>query len=121
MERWYLATLLALILHQIDAAFWHEWDMFRVPGGIQGFLIFNLAAVGALLHGYSQVVLAKPSARAYALFCGVVGAGTAAIHVAFAAAGRDEFRLPLSIAALAACLIAGSGLLLASRRIPAGH
>lgn len=36
MERWYLATLLALILHQIDAAFWHEWDMFSVPGGIKG-------------------------------------------------------------------------------------
>lgn len=115
MERWYLATLLALILHQIDAAFWHEWDMFRVPGGIQGFLVFNLAAVGALLHGYRQVVLAKPSARAYSLLCGAVGAGTAAIHVAFAAAGRDEFHLALSIAALAACLIAGSGLLLASR------
>ena len=59
MERWYLATLLALILHQIDAAFWHEWDMFSVPGGIQGFLVFNLAAVGALLRGYRQVALAS--------------------------------------------------------------
>ncbi|HDS1674650.1 TPA: DUF6713 family protein [Stenotrophomonas maltophilia] len=121
MERWYLATLVALILHQIDAAFWHEWDMFRVPGGIQGFLVFNLVAVGALLHGYRQVALAKPSARAYARLCGIVGAGTAAIHFAFAAAGREEFHLPLSIAALAACLIAGVGLLLSSQKPATGQ
>ncbi len=120
MERWYLATLPALILHQIDAAFWHEWGMFRVPGGIQGFLVFNLAAVGVLLHGYHQVALPKPSARAYARLCGVTGVGTAAIHVAFAIAGREEFHLPLSIAALAACLIAGAGLLLSSRK-PSTH
>lgn len=116
MERWYLVTLLALILHQIDAAFWNEWDMFQVPGGVQGFLVFNLAAVGSLLHGYRQVALAKPSARAYALLCGAVGVGTAALHAAFAAAGRHEFHLPLSMATLAACLIAGTGLLLAARR-----
>lgn len=121
MERWYVATLLALILHQIDAAFWHEWNMFRVPGGIQGFVVFNLIAVGALLHGYRQVVLAKPSARGCARLCGAVGAGTAVIHAAFASAGHDEFHLPLSIATLAACLVAGSGLLLASRRVPGGQ
>lgn len=121
MERWYLATLLALIVHQIDAAFWQEWALFGVPGGIQGFLVFNLIAVGALLHGYRQVVLAKPSARAYARLCGATGAGTAMIHVGFAAAGRDEFLLPLSIATLAACLVAGVGLLVQSRRATAAH
>ncbi|KAA9001498.1 hypothetical protein FJU31_05925 [Stenotrophomonas cyclobalanopsidis] len=116
MERWYLATLLSLILHQIDAAFWHEWDMFRVPGGVQGFLVFNLVAVGGLLHGYRQVALAKRSARTYAIICGITGMATAGIHVLFAAAGREEFHLPLSIAALAACLFAGAGLVLTTLR-----
>lgn len=115
MERWYLATLLALLLHQIDAAYWQEWQMFHVPGGIQGFLLFNLIAVGALLHGYRQVVLGHPAARGYALLCGALGVGTAAIHIGFAAAGRDEFHLPLSLAVLLACLIAGGGLLLQRR------
>jgi len=31
-----------LILHQIDAAYWKEWEMFYVSGGIQVFLVFNL-------------------------------------------------------------------------------
>jgi len=115
MERWYPATLLALILHQIDAAFWEEWKMFHAPGGIQGFLLFNLLAVGVVLHGYRQVLLGRPSARRYAVLCGALGVGTAAIHLGFAVAGSNEFHLPLSIAALLACLVAGGGLLLSSR------
>lgn len=115
MERWYLATLMSLVLHQIDAAYWHEWRMFHVPGGIQGFLLFNLLAVGVLLRGYRQVVLGEASARRYAVLCGAVGVATALIHAGFAAAGRDEFHLPLSLAVLLACLICGMALLLRSR------
>ncbi|WP_313206966.1 DUF6713 family protein [Stenotrophomonas sp.] len=90
--------------------------MFRVPGGVQGFLVFNLFAVGVLLHGYRQVLLAKPSARAYACICGAVGMATAGIHVLLAAAGHEQFNLPLSIATLAACLLAGAGLLVHALR-----
>ena len=116
MERWYLATMMSLLLHQIDAAFWKEWRMFQVPGGIQGFLLFNLLAIGVLLHGYRQVVLGLGSARRYALLCGALGIGTALIHAGFAAAGRGEFHLPLSLLTLLACLVSGSGLLLRIRR-----
>ena len=42
MERSYLMTMTALIIHQIDAAYWKEWEMFFIPGGIQGFLVFNI-------------------------------------------------------------------------------
>ncbi len=115
MERWYLATLLALILHQIDAAFWQEWAMFHVPGGIQGFLLFNLFAVGLVLWGYRQTLLGTSTARGYALVCGVLSIGTALIHLAFALLGRNEFDLPLSIAVLLACFVSGGGLLLKLR------
>ncbi|WP_447906964.1 DUF6713 family protein [Stenotrophomonas geniculata] len=115
MERWYLATLLALILHQIDAAFWQEWTMFHVPGGIQGFLLFNLFAVGAVLWGYRHALLGTSTARGYALVCGALGIGTALIHLAFALLGRSEFHLPLSIIVLLACFVSGGGLLLQLR------
>lgn len=111
MDRWYTATLLSLIVHQIDAAYWHEWDMFHVPGGIQGFLLFNTLAVGLLLHGYRQVVLRTPKARRYALLCGCIGVLTALLHAGFALAGHHEFNLPLSIATIIACLTTGSMLL----------
>ena len=66
MARSYFWTMLCLILHQIDAAYWCEWKMFYLPGGVQGFLAFNLAAIAVVLAGYRQVLLALPRARLYA-------------------------------------------------------
>lgn len=116
MDRWYTATLLSLIVHQIDAAYWREWEMFHVPGGIQGFLLFNALAVGLLLQGYRQVVLATQQARSYARLCGGIGVLTALLHAGFAAAGSEQFGLPLSIATIIACLASGTCLLLKARQ-----
>ncbi|WP_422506108.1 DUF6713 family protein [Stenotrophomonas sp. GZD-301] len=119
LERLYFGTALALVLHQIDAAFWHEWDMFAVPGGIQGFLVFNLVAVGAVLWGYRSVVLDARSARRWAMGCGALGIGTAALHAAFAVAGHPAFGLPLSVLTLLLCFALGTALLVvAYRRTP---
>lgn len=63
MERSYLSTLLALILHQIDAAFWREWEMFLLPGGVQGFLVFNLIAVASCWSA-TDMWCCKPARRA---------------------------------------------------------
>ncbi|MFN9811237.1 MAG: DUF6713 family protein, partial [Deltaproteobacteria bacterium] len=43
--RLYLLQLALLATHQVDAAYWHEWDVFGVPGGLTFFLVFNLAAM----------------------------------------------------------------------------
>ena len=119
MERLYLATMLALIVHQIDAAYWHEWDMFAVPGGIQGFLIFNACAIGMLLWGYRSVLQRQRSAKVWAQVCGGLGVGTCALHAAFALSGRPEFSLPLSIVTLVGCCISGGCLLIAAHRLHA--
>ncbi|ROP76849.1 hypothetical protein EDF74_2510 [Stenotrophomonas rhizophila] len=111
MERSYFSTLLALILHQIDAAFWREWEMFLLPGGVQGFVVFNLIAVGILLVGYRHVVLQTSKARGYALLCAALGLATFAIHVGFAAFGHRAFHLPLSMAVILTCLVSALWLL----------
>lgn len=41
----YVGNLALLTTHQADAAYWHEWDVFGVPGGLPLFLVFNLGAV----------------------------------------------------------------------------
>lgn len=116
MDRLYSATALALILHQIDAAFWHEWEMFAVPGGIQGFLVFNAVAVGALLHGYRSVLLNARHAKAWALCCGGLGVITFLVHAGFALWGHKNFSLPLSVITILACLAFGAALLTAALR-----
>ena len=104
MARSYFWTMLCLILHQIDAAYWREWEMFYLPGGVQGFLVFNLAAIAVVLAGDRQVLLALPRARLYAAICAALGLATFVIHAGFALAGLEQFHLPLSMAVIVLCL-----------------
>lgn len=119
MARPYFWTLLFLILHQIDAAYWHEWDMFHLPGGVQGYLAFNFAALAVVLAGYRHVLLNTPGARLFAGICAALGVLTFGIHAGFAVAGMTQFHLPLSKAIIALCLCCAVLLLRAMRRRPA--
>ena len=83
MERPYLITVTLLILHQMDAAYWQEWEMFFLPGGIQGYLLFNLLVIPLVLLGYRSVVLNADNASRWAYSCGVLGVLTFCIHVSF--------------------------------------
>ncbi|MFF8818411.1 DUF6713 family protein [Leucobacter sp. NPDC015123] len=116
--RCYETSFLALIIHQIDAAYWQEWDMFGVPGGVQGFLVLNALAVGAILFGYRELLMGGRWELHAAVLCGSLGLATAGIHIWFAAIGREEFHLPLSIAAIIACGASGIALLELARRLP---
>ena len=117
MTRSYFWTMLCLILHQVDAAYWREWEMFHVPGGIQGFLVFNLAAIAVVLVGYRHVLLATAQAKLYAGICAALGAGTCLTHAGFALAGLEQFHLPLSVAIIVLCLASGVWLLCDLRRV----
>ena len=117
MPRSYFWTMLLLILHQVDAAYWREWEMFHVPGGVQGFLVFNLAAITLVLVGYRHVLLATPRAVLYACVCAALGVGTCLIHVGFALAGMEQFHLPLSVAVIVLCLASAVWLLCDVRRV----
>jgi hypothetical protein len=120
MPRSYFWTMLFLILHQIDAAYWKEWEMFHLPGGVQGFLVFNLAAIALVLAGYWHVLLATARAPLYACVCAVLGVGTFLIHAGFALAGLEQFHLPLSMAIIVLCLASAVWLLRDLRRVQ-GH
>jgi hypothetical protein len=117
VERSYFATLLALILHQIDAAFWREWEMFLLPGGVQGFLVFNLLAVGLVLLGYRHVLLQTSRARGFAMVRGALGIAAFLIHLGFAVFGHRAFHLPLSMTVIAACLVSAMCLLRSLRTV----
>ena len=120
MPRSYFWTMLFLILHQLDAAYWKEWEMFHLPGGVQGFLVFNLAAIAVVLAGYRHVLLATARATLYAGVCAALGVGTCLIHAGFALAGLEQFHLPLSVAIIVLCLASAAWLLRDLRRVQ-GH
>jgi hypothetical protein len=89
---------LALVLtHQVDGAYWHEWEMFQLPGGIQFNNFINILTFIALLYLFVPVVQRKASGMTCSLVIAAISALVLPIHVGFAIAGYQQFHLPFSI------------------------
>jgi len=102
MQAVFLMNAAVLVTHQIDAAYWHEWELFRLPGGNQLNLLLNLPIIALVLFAQGQVRANSSLAlRCYQLMV-FLGFLTVAIHSAFFAFGDQAFRQPMSIALLAA-------------------
>ncbi len=91
--------------HQIDAAYWHEWEMFRLPGGIQFYNIFNIIffiiLIGCLVPTIESRKIGRYCSLAIALSSGLV----LPIHSGFAIAGFTQFNLPVSIFLIVATFV----------------
>jgi hypothetical protein len=109
--RFYILTLTLLLTHQIDAAYWKEWEMFFLPGGIQFFDIFNLLVFPPLLYGIKPIVLKEKKSHYYSLTLGFLGLITLAIHSGFYIAGFEQFDLPVSTGIILATGVCSIGLI----------
>jgi|JI8StandDraft_1071087.scaffolds.fasta_scaffold59228_2 hypothetical protein len=108
IEKIYTSTLTLLIAHQIDAAYWKEWEMFLLPGGIQFFDLFNLGIVPALIWGLRSVILLEKKGFIYSLFTSLLGVLTFLIHLGFFIFGFKQFNLPISIAIIVLCMLSAT-------------
>lgn len=116
LERLYLITLNLLIIHQIDAAYWNEWDMFLLPGGIQVYLLFNIVVIPVVIVGYKHVLMQTSHAQLYSYLCAGLAVVTFVIHALFALYGAEQFNLPMSISIIVLCLLSGGWQLLLTQR-----
>ncbi|MDG6349445.1 hypothetical protein QAA18_11985 [Luteimonas sp. 8-5] len=91
-------NLVLAFAHQVDAAYWREWEMFGLPGGVQLFNLLNILLFGGLLALLANLIQGKPSATASSLAIAGVCALILPIHAGFALAGYPQFDLPVSIA-----------------------
>jgi len=101
----YLLNLALLFTHEIDSAFWQEWKLFGIPGGIQVFLVLNLALLLAALYGFKRLVQGARSGYAFSLLLAAAGVFAFVIHSYFILTGHPEFRLPTCLGVLSATLI----------------
>lgn len=101
----FLLNSTVLLTHQIDAAYWHEWNLFHLPGGNQLNLILNLPIIALVLLAFLQVATHSPHQRLCHQFLAGLGLLTVAIHSSFFLAGHPEFQQPMSLLLLAATLI----------------
>ena len=101
----YLINSVLLIVHEIDSAYWQEWDLFKLPGGITGFLMIHLPLVFLVLYGLILVFQQTFFGLIFSLVLSISGLFAFTIHTINIKKGRNEFKVPVSIFLLIAILI----------------
>ena len=101
----YLINAVLLINHEIDSAYWKEWDLFGLPGGITGFLIVHFPLLFLILYGLLLVYQRATAGLILSLVLSLGGLFAFTIHTYFIKRGRDEFKAPISLVILIAALI----------------
>lgn len=102
LQTLYRLNATVLLTHQMDAAYWQEWTLFGLPGGVQFYLLLNLPLVWLVLYGDQALARGRPAGQ---VMSGVLAAGglfAAGFHAAHLWAGDPGFRLPVSLGLLAA-------------------
>ena len=94
-----------MINHEIDSAYWKEWDLFKLPGGLAGFLLLHFPLLFIILYGMAAVAWQRPSALWFSLLLSAGGIFAFGIHTYFLKQGREEFDHPVSRFILRATLI----------------
>lgn len=101
----YLTNFTLLILHEMDSAYWKEWEMFHLPGGAGVFLLIHFPLF--LLGGYGVALLVSGALGGLilSLVLGLAGMAAFGIHSFFLWRGRPEFRALVSRLILWALLV----------------
>ena len=93
----YLVNSVLLINHEIDSAYWKEWDLFWLPGGITGFLIIHFPLLFFILYGLVQVSQRSFTGLIFSLIVCVGGIFAFGIHLFFIKKGREAFNTAISL------------------------
>ena len=97
----YIIVFTLLIVHEIDSAFWKEWELFHLPGGIQLFDVIHIVLLPIFIIGYGVLVSNTDKGIKFSLLLGVLGILAFVIHSIFMSIGFYQFKIPVSILILA--------------------
>lgn len=92
----YLFNAILIINHEIESAYWKEWELFRLPGGISFFLIVHFPILFIILLGLHLVYIKSNSGLIISLILGCGGVFAFCIHTFFIKKGHESFKLPIS-------------------------
>ena len=101
----YLSNSVLLINHEIDSAYWKEWELFKLPGGITGFLLIHFPILFFVLLGLLLVSKHLLSGLIFSLILSFSGIFAFSIHTFFLKKGYNQFDKPISKFILGAILI----------------
>ena len=101
----YLLNAVLIIDHEIESAYWKEWDLFKLPGKITGFLIIHVPVLALILIGSTLVYMQSTYGYTISILLSAGGIFAFCAHMYFIRKGRPEFRLPASMILLILILL----------------
>ncbi len=101
----YLTNAVILICHEIDAAYWREWELINLPVGAGFFVIIHLPIMFVVLYGLVLVHEGAAAGLVISLLLAAVGIFAFVAHMFFIARGYKQFRTPTSLLILLATLL----------------
>ncbi|UCG01699.1 MAG: hypothetical protein JSW11_19070 [Candidatus Heimdallarchaeota archaeon] len=102
----YLFNSIFLMIHEIESAYWQEWELFKMKGGITGFLIFHFPILFIFMYGLILVFQGSSEGYFVSLLLSFAGLFAFTIHMYFIKIKkRNEFTLPISMFILIGTLI----------------
>jgi len=101
----YLVNSVLIINHEIDSAYWKEWHLFKLPGGIAAFLAIHFPLVFLILYGLVLVFQHSFAGLIFSLILSLAGVFAFSIHMFFIKKGNAEFKVPVSLVILIATLV----------------
>jgi hypothetical protein len=101
----YVINSVLLIDHEIDSAYWKEWELFRLPGEITGFLLLHIPLLFFILWGLILVFKHSFWGSIFSLILCFGGFFAFAAHTYFLRKGRPQFNSSTSKCILAAILL----------------
>ena len=86
----YLINAVLLINHEIDSAYWEEWELFKLLGKITGFLLLHFVVLFVVLYGLVLVFQQRLSGYIISLIVGLAGLfRLAPTYISFERVGRN--------------------------------
>ncbi|MBI9086989.1 MAG: hypothetical protein JEZ11_25570 [Desulfobacterales bacterium] len=116
----YLTNATFLLVHEMDSAYWKEWELFHLPGGPGFFMALHLPIVFLALWGVRQIVLHQTAGAVIALVLGASGAIGFGLHTFFIRTGHPEFKTPVSLALIGGMLISSLAQIVVAVRVLIG-
>jgi hypothetical protein len=101
----YLFTLVFITIHEIDSAYWKEWELFKLPFGHSGFLIAHIPLLFLFLAGLFMVYEHLIAGYVIGGVLGLAGIFAFTIHQVLIKKGNEEFTVTISQAILWLTLI----------------
>jgi hypothetical protein len=92
----YIVNTVLLVDHEIESAYWKEWELFGLPGGIQGFVFMHLPILFVLLLGVEELCRRTPAGSILSLIAAAGGLFAFCVHTYFVRKGRPGFNLAAS-------------------------